>query len=97
MLGDTTMNVNNANVNVSGRVLTRTGAGLGGVSVCARVGVCTVTNPQGYYLLVVPDNANVNLWAFTVKPKLTGKTFSPSYRPISPTYGKSSKNFIAIP
>jgi hypothetical protein len=94
---NTTLNLTTATLTVSGRVVNAAGSGLGGVKVCVKnTTQCALTTPQGYYQFTVADEG-VNLWLFSLTAQADGKIFTPSLRPVSPTYGKTNKNFIALP
>ena len=92
-----TQNWTTAVVIVTGKVLLN-GAGLESV-VVSTIGVTPVsaiTDATGAYILTVHDTDTPNLASFTVKPVLTGYTFSPASLTVSTGSGKV-KNFTAIP
>ena len=92
-----TQNWSTATVIVTGKV-SLNGAGLVNV-VVSTIGVTPVsatTGAGGTYTLTVHDTDTPNLAFFTVKPVLTGYTFSPVSLTVTPGSGKV-KNFTAIP
>ena len=92
-----TQNWSTAMVIVTGKVLLN-GAGLVNV-VVSTIGVTPVsvtTDATGAYTLTVHNTDTPNLASFTVKPVLTGYTFSPASLAVTPGSGKV-KNFTAIP
>lgn len=87
-------------VTVTGRVQYANGVGVEGAKVytCTSEGWAkTLTNPQGYFRLKVPAAAGRNLFSFTTCAQKAGLSFTPSMRPVSPTYGKDNKKFIVVP
>jgi hypothetical protein len=98
--GNFIQNWTTAVVIVTGKVLLN-GAGLENVLVSASAAngvtpASTTTGADGSYTLTVHNTDTPNLASFTVKPALTGYTFSPASLAVTPGSGKV-KNFTAIP